>query len=72
MCSDYAALACCCSPHPPHTSHLPAGVVSPVPLMQAGLAYVSVHTSQSGQGPELRGQLMPYGKVMGNSAAIAK
>jgi hypothetical protein len=40
--------------------------------MQAGLVYVSVHTSQSGQGPELRGQLMPYGKVMGNSAAIAK
>jgi hypothetical protein len=40
--------------------------------MQAGLAYVSVHTSQSDKGPELRGQLVPYGKVMGNSAALAK
>lgn len=47
-------------------------MMSPIPLMQAGLAYISVHTSQSGQGPELRGQLVPYGKVAGNSAAIAQ
>jgi hypothetical protein len=51
---------------------LPVGVSSPIRLMQAGLAYVSVHTSQSGQSPEMRGQLVSYGRVMGNSAAIAK
>jgi hypothetical protein len=71
---DIASAACCLLLFPvPVTRPLLAGEGSPaISLMQAGLAYVSVHTSQSDKGPELRGQLVPYGKVMGNSAALAK
>jgi uncharacterized surface protein with fasciclin (FAS1) repeats len=40
-------------------------------LMQSGLAYVSVWTAQSGNSSELRGQIMPYGKVVGASPTIS-
>lgn len=41
-------------------------------LLQSGLAYVSVWTSQSGNQSELRGQIVPYGKVVGASPTISK
>lgn len=41
-------------------------------LLQSGLAYVSVWTAQSGNSSELRGQIMPYGKVVGASPTISK
>jgi uncharacterized surface protein with fasciclin (FAS1) repeats len=40
-------------------------------LLQSGLAYVSVWTAQSGNSSELRGQIMPYGKVVGASPTIS-
>eukprot|EP00878_Enallax_costatus_P004701 GHUV01004949.1.p1 GENE.GHUV01004949.1~~GHUV01004949.1.p1 ORF type:complete len:491 (+),score=145.54 GHUV01004949.1:679-2151(+) len=40
-------------------------------LLQAGMAYVSVWTTQSGNDSEMRGQMMPLGNVVGASPAIS-